>query len=315
MSKLEFYEALKNNDIKKMKLIPKTDLHNHSARGANRNYFEVKHNIVFPDPPIFKSIQEMDDWYDEIMGIYCSGEEGFKERIKGLFIQANNDNVIDFSPSFCFGMKKHFNNNFEEYFKFLLDTQKKYAPNVNFLPEVSIYRNIDPEITFRNLEECLKLNFFKSIDLIGDENLGVDMYVDLYNLAKKHNLILKAHVGEFEGPKFIEDAIDKLNLDAINHGINCIKSQNLMEEISNKKIVCNICPTSNILLSRVDNYKNHPIRTMIDHGIICTLNTDDMIIFNQSVSQEFLNLYKFGVLNADELYKIKENGFHYSKRK
>lgn len=315
MNKIEFYDALKNKDINKMRLIPKTDLHNHSARGANRNYFEKKCNVQFPNVPKFTSIQEMDDWYDQTIGIYCSGGEGFKERIKGLFIQANNDNIIDFSPSFCFGMKKHFNNNFEEYFDFLKNIQLRYAPKVNFIPEISIYRNLDSEITFKDFEECLKYNFFKSIDLIGDENLGVDMYVDLYKLAKKHGLILKAHVGEFEGADYIEDAIEKLNLDVINHGINCVKSKNLMNEIAKRKIVCNICPTSNVFLSRVDSYKNHPIKEMVDNDIICTLNTDDMIIFNQSVSDEFLNLYNNGVLGAEELYQIKENGFQYSKKK
>ena len=54
---------------------------------------------------------------------------------------------------------------------------------------------------------------------------------------------------------------------------------------------------------------------MVDNDIICTLNTDDMIIFNQSVSDEFLNLYNNGVLGAEELYQIKENGFQYSKKK
>ena len=93
MSKNEFYEALEKNDKEKLKKIEKSDLHNHSARGANRKYFEKKYSVKFPDVPLMHSIEEMDNWYDSNIGMYCDGSNGFKERIKSLFIQANEDNI------------------------------------------------------------------------------------------------------------------------------------------------------------------------------------------------------------------------------
>jgi adenosine deaminase len=81
-----------------------------------------------------------------------------------------------------------------------------------------------------------------------------------------------------------------------------------MKWLCDNKIQLNICPTSNILLSRVENYKVHPIRKLYDNGIRVTVNTDDMIIFDQSVSEEFLNLYNSGIFNAVELNEIRENG-------
>lgn len=314
MSKINFEEALKSKDLQKLKLIPKSDLHNHSARGANRSYFERKNNVIFPSVPIMHSIEKMDNWYDSNIGMYCSGADGFKERVKALFLQADNDNIKVFSPSFCFGMKKHFNDSFEEYIDFLKYTQKKYALNTIFLPEISVYRNLDPELTKKYFEECLRFDFFKSIDLIGDEKLGVDMYVDLYKEAKKHGYILKAHVGEFEGPSFIEDALDKLNLDEINHGISCVESKELMKYLSANNIILNICPSSNVYLSRVKNYMVHPISKIFQNGIKCTINSDDLLVFNQSVSEEYMNLYNNNVLGIDELNEIRETGLSYVKK-
>ena len=43
-------------------------------------------------------------------------------------------------------------------------------------------------------------------------------------------------------------------------------------------------------------------------GIPVTINTDDMLIFNQSVSEEYVNLLCAGTLNIDEIEKIRLTG-------
>ena len=70
----------------------------------------------------------------------------------------------------------------------------------------------------------------------------------------------------------------------------------------------NCCPSSNYYLSRVDSYKNHPIKDFVRNGIICTINTDDQLIFNQSINEEYLNLFNSGCLTGDELYQVKQDG-------
>ena len=47
---------------------------------------------------------------------------------------------------------------------------------------------------------------------------------------------------------------------------------------------------------------------LFDAGVRVTVNTDDMIVFGQGVSEGFLNLYKSRCLNAEELDQIRENG-------
>lgn len=119
---------------------------------------------------------------------------------------------------------------------------------------------------------------------------------------------MKAHVGEFGTAEVIKEAVEELELDQVQHGIAAVNSKSVMRWLCDNKIQLNVCPTSNIMLSRVEDYNVHPIRKLYDNGIKVTINTDDMIIFDQSVSQEFFNLYNAGLFNANELNEIRENG-------
>jgi adenosine deaminase len=62
------------------------------------------------------------------------------------------------------------------------------------------------------------------------------------------------------------------------------------------------------MLSRVESLKCHPIRRLYDHGIRVTINTDDMLVFNQSVSDEFMNHYDKGLFTEEELNQIRLYG-------
>ena len=71
------------------------------------------------------------------------------------------------------------------------------------------------------------------------------------------------------------------------------------------RIRLHICPSSNVMLGTTANFASHPIRALFDHGVEVTVNTDDLMIFGQSVSQEYMNLFKAKVFSADELDSIR----------
>jgi adenosine deaminase len=68
------------------------------------------------------------------------------------------------------------------------------------------------------------------------------------------------------------------------------------------------CPTSNVMLGRVESLAEHPIRKLYEAGVKVTVNTDDVLVFGQSVSDEFLNLYRVGLFDAAELDELRQNG-------
>ena len=62
------------------------------------------------------------------------------------------------------------------------------------------------------------------------------------------------------------------------------------------------------MLGRVESLAVHPIRKLYDAGVRVTINTDDILVFGQSVSEEYLNLYRAGVFTTAELDQIRQNG-------
>lgn len=307
-NKETFINALRKNDKDTLNKLPKSDLHIHSTRGCSRKYFEDTFNTKFPNVPRFNSILDMDNWYNTYIDMYTKDLRGFKMRMESLLEGFKNNNVVISSPIYCLHMIKFFDYNLDEYLKYLNNIISSLAPNLKVLPEFEVHRGEDPDKVLENLHNVSKYNFYHSIDLCGDELLGTKNYQEVYKYADEIGLVLKAHVGEFTDARYIDEALEYLNLDAITHGISLSKSKELMNYVRDKEIMINCCPSSNYYLKRVNSYKEHPIKEFVRNGITCSINTDDEIIFNQDINDEYLNLYNSGCLKEEELYEVNQNG-------
>jgi adenosine deaminase len=103
-------------------------------------------------------------------------------------------------------------------------------------------------------------------------------------------------------------AVEELELDEVQHGIAAADSPAVMRMLADNHIRLNVCPTSNVMLGRVDRLETHPIRKLYDAGVEVTVNTDDVLVFGNGVSEEFLGLYQAKVFDADELDAIRQAG-------
>jgi adenosine deaminase len=119
----------------------------------------------------------------------------------------------------------------------------------------------------------------------------------------------KAHAGEYCDADFVRRSVEVLHLDEVQHGIHAAESDSVMRWLADHKIRLNVCPTSNIRLGRVVEMSAHPIRQLYDAGVHVTVNSDDILVFNKTVSEEYLNLYEAGVMTVDELDHIRQNAF------
>ncbi|MDT8309166.1 MAG: hypothetical protein RQ866_06515, partial [Bacteroidales bacterium] len=61
-------------------------------------------------------------------------------------------------------------------------------------------------------------------------------------------------------------------------------------------------------LSRVSSYKTHPAKILYDEGVKITLNSDDIMLFDAKVSDEYRHLYHTGLFSAVELNAIRITG-------
>ena len=158
--------------------------------------------------------------------------------------------------------------------------------------------------------QCVDSGVFKSLDIYGDENeQRLDGFLNIYKYAKTKNLKTKVHIGEFSDYKTIENTIELLEPDEIQHGIRAVESTYTMRMITERGIRLNICPQSNIALGAAADYPSHPIRKLCDSGIKITINTDDLLLFNASLTDQYISLIEHGVFTFQEMNEIRLNSF------
>lgn len=297
---------LKNNDLKGIQGLPKSDLHNHSTRGGAVHHFVPSLIPIQPKAPVkLKDMAAMQHWYEANIKQYFQGRKGFEMRIRSAFLHAQEDGIQKLAMSFGLGDSMFYPSQ-EAFITAIKKMQQAYRGV--FIPEIAFSRSQNPIEAYAQLEALIKFDFFKAIDLFGDEYLGVTHFKQVFELATEAGMIKKAHVGEFGTAEMVKEAVEILELDQVQHGIAAATSPDVMAFLREEKIMLNICPSSNVILDRVKDYASHPIKQLHEQGVKVTINTDDMLIFNQSVSQEYLNLYQDGTLDAEALECIRQNG-------
>ena len=196
----------------------------------------------------------------------------------------------------------------EELQRFLERLVGKYRDRIDFRPEIGIARDADPSSCIQIALEWIRSGIFKSIDLYGNEMAQPpEAYKSLYKKAKLAGLKLKAHVGEFGGPDIIEQTFGMFELNEIQHGVKATSSRTLMKLLSRERIRLNVCPSSNVALSVAPSLEEHPIKLLVDNGVRVGINSDDLTIFNSSVSEEYLKLWQAGPLTAHQLKAIRKD--------
>ena len=305
-----FQQALISGDIAAIRACPKADLHAHSVGSGNRAFVKTRTGVdIAPlDAPLV-SMDAMHAWFGKNIGTMFDGVEGRALGLEAAFVQAVSDGVsrIELGDD-CWVITQGFVSAAD-----VADRQsavhRATAPGVEWIRQVGMSRHCSIAALDRWLSPFLELGFYQTIDLSGDELAQpIERFAPLYRKAKAAGLRLKAHVGEWGTAEDVQRAVELLELDEVQHGIAAAGDPNAMRFLADNNIRLNICPTSNILLGRVASLKVHPIRRLFDAGVRVTVNTDDVLVFGNGVSKEFLALYRAGLFTAAELDAIRRNG-------
>ena len=305
----KFQQALSAGNLDWLKKIPKSDLHNHGFLGGKRSRAKKTYGIEISPPPEFFSIHDLDNWLESHYACHFTGKDGFKKALQLSFIQAKEDGIVKLEMDLDLFFLSRFNNNAIELTQTINKIYTKISPEICFIPIIGIPRESSIESINHFLPALLDIDFFRGIDLYGDEKFRpIKKYKGIFRAAQKKGYLLKAHVGEFGTADDVQEAVETLELNHVQHGISAADSKKTMQWLSDHGILLNICPSSNIYLKRVRSILNHPIRILFDQGVNVTVNTDDMAVFNQSVSEEYINLYTNKLFEAKELDIIRNNG-------
>jgi adenosine deaminase len=303
----EFQKALKAEDLDAVRRCPKTDLHNHGWAGADpASVGEILGMRVAPLDHKLTSMDEMHAWAGQHFGKIDPKLR--PSLFEAAFVRAAEDGLVRFELGDDVWATT-LDGSAENVTDILKRAHARGAPDVEWIPQLGMSRHCRIEDIRRWMEPFLALRFYRTLDLSGDEFAQpIENFKPLYRLAKANGLRLKAHVGEWGDADSVRRAVEELELDEVQHGIAAADSPSVMRFLAEHRIRLNICPTSNLMLGRVETLASHPIRKLFDAGVRVTVNTDDMAMFGQSVSHEFLNLYKAGCMNEKELDQIRENG-------
>ena len=305
-----FQDALTTGNLKALRAIPKSDLHNHFILGGNREWIErsTGRDIAPLDRPL-DSMAGMHAWTDHRVGALFAGPAGRLKAFEAAWVQARHDGVARLEIGEDVWATTLPEQDAAGLTSKLRELHARAAPDIEWIPQLGMSRHCSISSLTRWLTPFLELGFYRTLDLYGDELAQpIESFKPLYRLAGTAGLRLKAHAGEWGGADSVWRAVEELELDEVQHGIAAAESELVMRFLADNRIRLNICPTSNIMLGRVRTMAEHPIRKLFDAGIIVTVNTDDVLMFGAGVSEEFLNLFRAGLFSADELETIRLAG-------
>jgi adenine deaminase len=160
------------------------------------------------------------------------------------------------------------------------------------------------------IERLHRWDELDGIDLHGREWLDLEDWAPpVWRRCKAAGKIIKAHAGEFGGPDKVREAIDVLGVERIQHGVRAIEDPALVERIAELGLVLDVCPISNERLKVVPSLEAHCIRNLVEAGVVCTVNTDDPLVFGNTLEQEYLSLAERLHFSVGELAALARNGF------
>ena len=304
-----FCDALREQDTEKLLAAPKSDLHNHSTKGCRRSWLAERLKRELPDPPVpLDGLAGMQEWFRSFLKPYCDGQEGVMIRWEGAFAEAKRNHIARLSMNFG-AAEIDLAGGIEVFRELIEGFHRAYCPDTVFEPELTYPSNCDVSFEAEKIDGYLQSGWFRSIDICGFENCQpIEAFLPLYRKAEQYCLVKKMHAGEAGTADDVRRAVEALGLSEVHHGIAASTSKETMRFLADNHIQLNVCPSSNVMLGYVKDYSTHPIRTLVENEVRVTINTDDLLIFDSTIENEYLKLYRAGTLSVDQLDEIRRAG-------
>lgn len=160
-----------------------------------------------------------------------------------------------------------------------------------------------------------------AFDLAGAERDNpAKWFREAFYLVRDANLNVTVHAGEAYGPESIHQALHWTGAHRIGHGVRLREDPDLMEYVRDHRIPIEMCPTSNVQTGAVPSIELHPIREYFDRELRVTVNTDNRLMSNTTVTNELALCSDHLDFDLAEIKKLVLNGFkssflHYTERK
>jgi adenosine deaminase len=173
-------------------------------------------------------------------------------------------------------------------------------------------RSISAESSVRMAELCVA---YKNRGVVGFDLAGAEMnypakdHKDAFQLILNNNVNCTAHAGEAYGPESIAQAIHYCGAHRIGHGTRLRENGDLLNYVNDHRIPLEICPSSNVQTRAATDYASHPLPFYFSYGLRVTINTDNRLVTDTTVSKELLLCHQHYGFDLDDIKELIISGF------
>jgi len=188
--------------------------------------------------------------------------------------------------------------------------QSKYGIESNVI--LCGIRNISPETSLEMAELCVayKNRGVVAFDLAGAEyDHPPKHHRAAFQLVRDNNINVTIHAGEAYGPESIAQAIHICGAHRIGHGCRLRENGDLLHYLNDHRLPLECCPSSNVQTGAVRDLASHPLKLYQALGLRVTINTDNRLVTDTTVSKELWLCHSAMNVGLDDIKSIILAGF------
>ncbi len=306
--------------------IPKAELHLHIEGTfepelmfviSKRNNIRLKYNSIeeLRNAYNFNNLQEFLDIYYEGASVLVT-EKDFYDLTWSYIERIYKENVyhteIFFDPQMHTSRGIQFKTVITGIHNALVDAKEKLGISSNLI--LCFLRHLEADSAMETLEEAIPFkDWIKAVGLDSSEvGHPPSKFKEVFDKARGLHFLTVAHAGE-EGPaEYVREALDYLKISRIDHGNNSLQDMQLVGELVENKIPLTICPLSNLKLKVVHDLKDHPLKQMLQAGMMATVNSDDPAYFGGYINENYIAVSEALSLSKEDIYRLARNSFEAS---
>ncbi len=278
------------------KTIPKVELHLHLDGSVPlellSNYINKDASSIAQAPDKCQNLADYLTKFDLPID-YLKHKVNLKDASYQLSKDLENDGVIyaevRYAPNLLLSSELDLN----ETIKTILEGFSLGNVKINLILCMMRHHSYEENLEVINVAEKYLNKGVCAIDLAGDEeHFPTSNFEELFKIAQEKHIPYTIHAGEVNLKDSLASAIS-FKTTRLGHGIQAINYPDLLAQIIDKKILLEICPTSNIQTNVIDTYDKHPIKQLDEQGALISISTDNRTVSNITLSDEYAKLNKY----------------------
>ncbi|MDY0087965.1 MAG: adenosine deaminase [Coriobacteriia bacterium] len=139
-----------------------------------------------------------------------------------------------------------------------------------------------------------------------------EKFVGVFDLARSEGFEVVAHAGEEGDADCVRRTLDLLHVARIDHGVAAMSDPGLVRRLVADRVPLTVCPLSNVRLGGFESVAAHPLRDMLEAGIVATVNSDDPAYFGGYVLENYRAAIEQLGLTREHLHTLARNSFEAS---